>query len=817
MAPLDAQTSSQDTVVSQPAPYATTGTEPIVIGLVNNMPDAEFWNTGRQFQELLSRSTRAPVRLRYFTLNEIPRSKAIAPSITEQCESVDRLWQSRLDGLIVTGIEPRAPNLRDEPFWPTLTRLIDWAQEHTVSTIWSCLAAHAAVLHLDGIERRPYKTKLLGIFESTRSAKWPFPVDLPDRWQAPHSRYNGLSESELVAAGYEILSQGPETGADIFAKRQGSLFLFLQGHLEYDRGALLREYRRDVGRFLNGRRSLYPEIPKSYFGTDAEAVFRAFRAQAEGEPSPNLVPLFPGWSEDDIACSWRYAARGFYAAWLGYISAARPTGQDAPRSAAQAIAPGYLRYIPASCPAPVPALFQDVEVRRQTDDYLTRQLESAHARLVNGPITPRIGLESFRADLEDFDFAKGRSLDAVLHWTIAAMATGNVQITHPRYLGLYNPRPTFPSQCADRISAAFNPQLASRTTSPVATAIESHVIRAVARRVGLPDGAGGTFTNAGAEANYTAVLCALTKACPAYATEGARAYCGAPTIYISKDSHLAWLKIAHQAGIGRSAARFIPTDGTGRMDADLLAAALERDRAEGCVPVFIGATAGTTGAGMIDPLVRCAEIARAEGLWYHVDAAWGGAALASDRLRPLFKGIELADSITVDAHKWFATTMGCGMFMVADPALLPSVFGTSATFMPPSQRPDLDPYVTSVQWSRRFAGLRLFLALAAAGWDGYAQHVERSVFLADKLARLLADKGWRIANEPALAVVCAEPPEGCAAARVTVERVVASGRAWVSTLNYEGRDVVRAAITHGETTPDDVEEVAKILHAAAQT
>jgi homoserine O-succinyltransferase len=815
MPPLDAQTSSQDTVVSQPPPHSTAGTEAIVIGLVNNMPDAEFWNTGRQFQELLSRSTRVPVRLRYFTLDEIPRSKAIAPSIAEQCESVDRLWESRIDGLIVTGIEPRAPNLKDEPFWPAFTHLINWAQDHTISTIWSCLAAHAAVLHLDGIERRPYKTKLLGIFESTRNAKWPFPADLPHRWQVAHSRYNGLPESELIASGYDILSQGPEIGADIFAKRQGSLFLFLQGHLEYDRGALLREYRRDVARYLNGRRSTYPEIPRSYFGTDAEAVFRAFRTQAEGEPSPGLVPLFPGWSEEDIGFSWRYAAHAFYAAWLAYIAARRSAVQSTPE--AQTPAPDYRQYIPTSCPAPAAALFQDAGIRRKFDDALTRQLQSAHARVACGPINPRIKPEDFKADLEQFDFATGRSLESVLQWTIAAMETGNVQITHPRYLGLYNPNPTFPSQCADRIIAAFNPQLASRTTSPAATAIESHVIRAVARRAGLPEGAGGTFTNAGAEANYTAVLCALTKACPAYATKGARAFPGMPTIYLSKDSHLAWLKIAHQAGIGREAARFIATDGAGRMDAESLAAALERDRREGCVPVFVGATAGTTAAGMIDPLVRCAEIAGAQGLWYHVDAAWGGAALASDLLRPLFDGIELADSITVDAHKWFATTMGCGMFIAADPSFLPSVFGTSATFMPPSQRPDLDPYVTSVQWSRRFTGLRLFLALATAGWDGYASHVERSVFLANTLATLLADKGWRIANEPALAVVCAEPPEGSAQTRTAVEQVVASGRAWVSTVNFEGRDVVRAAITHGETTLHDVQEVAEILHAAAQT
>jgi homoserine O-succinyltransferase len=802
MAPLDERSCDSSLVMGQPERYTPATAGCVTIGLVNNMPDGEFWNTERQFRELLTRHGRIPVRLRYFVFDEIPRSPAAATRIAEHYESIEALWTSRLDGMIVTGAEPRSPSLRNEPFWPTLARLVAWSQERTISTIWSCLAAHAAVLCLDGIERRPYGNKLSGLFECSRSRNWPFAIDLPDRWRTPHSRFNSLAADELSACGYDILSNGPETGPDIFAKRQGSLHLFLQGHLEYDSGSLLREYRRDVGRFLCGRRNLYPEIPSSYVDADAEAAFTTFRAQAEDERSSELMSRFPAYGEDRVAHAWRDTARKFYEGWLGYIAGAHSTTTTD---------------VSTGCPPAVGALFHDVERRQRTDDFLTRELASAHERVVSGPIRPGIDIEGFKTELERFDFAAGRDLGEVLDWTIAAMEIGNVQITNPRYMGLYNPNPAFPSQCADRISAVFNPQLASRTTSPMATAIESHVIRAVAQQAGLPVGAGGSFTNAGAEANYTAVLCALTRASPAYATEGARAFAGQPTIYISRDSHLAWLKIVHQAGIGRNAARFIPTDGTGRMDATYLAGAIERDRSQGCVPVFIGATAGTTGAGMIDPLVQCAEIARAAGLWYHVDAAWGGAALASNRLRPLLEGIQLADSITVDAHKWFATTMGCGMFIVADPSFLPSVFGTSPTFMPPSRQPDLDPYVTSVQWSRRFAGLRLFLTLASAGWHGYAQHVERSVFLARRLAELLSDRGWSIANEPDLAVVCAEPPPGSGETRAIVDRVVASGRAWVSVANFEDRDVVRAAVTHGETTPDDVLAVAETLNEMASS
>jgi glutamate/tyrosine decarboxylase-like PLP-dependent enzyme len=211
---------------------------------------------------------------------------------------------------------------------------------------------------------------------------------------------------------------------------------------------------------------------------------------------------------------------------------------------------------------------------------------------------------------------------------------------------------------------------------------------------------------------------------------------------------------------------------------------------------MIVSTAGTTGAGAIDPLPECAQIARELALWHHVDAAWGGAVIASERLRGLLGGIEQADSVTIDAHKWFATTMGCGMFLTRHPDLLSSVFQVSTTFMP-SNVAGLDPYVNTAQWSRRCLGLRLFLALAAAGWAGYAAHVERSVALIDSLKERLIALGWTVANDPSLAVLCVEPPAGGTPVRQIVERVVASGRAWIAPTRFEGRDVVRICATHG--------------------
>ena len=275
----------------------------------------------------------------------------------------------------------------------------------------------------------------------------------------------------------------------------------------------------------------------------------------------------------------------------------------------------------------VSALFPSTTDRARVNSFLGSELELAMARVAESSIVPTIDLSAFRSELaETFTFDKPLPLDWLLQWTIDRMEHGVVQMTHRRYFGLFNPAPSFPAQCADRITSAFNPQLASSASSPVPVELEKHLIRAVARRAGLADGATGHFANGGSEANYTSLLCALTAAHPRFAAEGARAFSGPPVFYASRECHIAWLKIAHQAGIGRNALHLVPTDGHGRMDPKALIDAIDMDRANGANPVMLAATAGTTGGGMIDPLAACAEIAASRGLWYHVDAAWGGAA-----------------------------------------------------------------------------------------------------------------------------------------------------------------------------------------------
>ena len=463
-------------------------------------------------------------------------------------------------------------------------------------------------------------------------------------------------------------------------------------------------------------------------------------------------------------------------------------------------------------PDAVPALFPDPAERRRVGDWLTIELDAALERVKTGPVTPTVDMQKFRAELESFDFEQPRPLQDALRWAIERLEHGIVQMSNPRYFGLFNPGASFPAQCADRLAGSFNPQLASSASSPVPVALENHVIRAVAHRAAFGDEATGHFATGGSEANYTALICALTAAHPKYSADGVRAFSGPAIFYTSRDCHIAWVKIAHQAGVGRSALRLIDTDGRGRMDPEALRRTIDADRAAGAVPVMIVGTAGTTGAGMIDPLHDCADIAEQQSLWFHVDAAWGGAALASNRLRGVLAGIERADSMTIDAHKWLATTMGCALYITRRADLLSEAFHASTSFMP-SSISGVDPYLNSVQWSRRFVGLRLFLTLASAGWEGLGAHVERGVEVIERVKERLIASGWRIANDSPLAVLDAIPPAALGDVRTLVRRVVASGRAWIAPAAFEGQDVVRICATNGETRLADVDALVAALNA----
>jgi homoserine O-succinyltransferase/O-acetyltransferase len=316
----------------------------VAIGLVNNMPDAALESTEQQFLDLLHAAAgKTPVQLRLFSLPGVPRSEAARGHMSGRYCGIDDLWSSRLDGLIVTGTEPRAPCLMDEPYWAALARVLEWAEENTASTVWSCLAAHAAVLHMDGIARHRLDEKRFGIFECTSVSDHPLLTGVPARMRTAHSRWNDLREPALAACNYTILTRSPQAGIDAFIKQRKSLFVFLQGHPEYDRRALLREYRRDIRRFLRSELETYPAMPQGYFRPAAAAALARFQERAVARPCERLLDVFPvSLLENRLTPVARSPAVRIYANWLSYICARkhRARGFKSNRSALRLLRSG---------------------------------------------------------------------------------------------------------------------------------------------------------------------------------------------------------------------------------------------------------------------------------------------------------------------------------------------------------------------------------------------------------------------------------------------------------------------------------------------
>lgn len=439
-------------------------------------------------------------------------------------------------------------------------------------------------------------------------------------------------------------------------------------------------------------------------------------------------------------------------------------------------------------------------------------IEGVESCIAGGPILPNVTAQEIRNHLNSrYSFTHAIALEDVVADVEEMLGKWQVQVTHPRYLGLFNPSVTRASVIADTLTAAYNPQLATWRTSPAANEIERHTLAWLAARFGFPSDAAANFTTGGAESNLTAVVAALTRMFPGYGENGLSSLQARPTMYLSSEAHHSFHKIAHMTGLGRNALRIVAADSRLRIDLDNLKRQIRQDRLDGFVPFMVVGTAGSTAAGAIDPLPELAEICKAERLWFHVDAAWGGAAVMSPTLRCHVSGIGQADSITCDAHKWFSVAMGAGMFFCRHADTLTEAFHAETSYMP-SKSPGAvsDPYVTSVQWSRRFIGLKLFLGLAELGSDGYASQIEHQARMGELLRESLRRCGWTVVNATPFPLVCFTR-EG-----LDLEAFIAALHrqqiAWMSQVRIGAVPVIRACITSYRTTEADIEYIVREMN-----
>ena len=247
------------------------------VGLVNNMPDGAFEETERQFIRLLCPGTaQSGMQVTRYWMPGIDRGAEVRRKIVQRYQPVDTLYAYPPDALIVTGTEPRCGDLRDEAYWQPLAALLRWAERHVPVTLLSCLASHAALLTLDGIERRRLPAKLSGVFDQRPHPSHPL-VDGLASVAFPHSRMNDVPTELVSEHGYVVLVDAPGIGWSVAAReRDGRLLVLLQGHPEYSPTALLREYRRDVRRFVEGTALLYPPIPLGYLDPEGVAMLERF-------------------------------------------------------------------------------------------------------------------------------------------------------------------------------------------------------------------------------------------------------------------------------------------------------------------------------------------------------------------------------------------------------------------------------------------------------------------------------------------------------------------------------------------------------------
>ena len=451
-------------------------------------------------------------------------------------------------------------------------------------------------------------------------------------------------------------------------------------------------------------------------------------------------------------------------------------------------------------------------------DRLIERIEEYLTGVDGARVAPLLDAGALRTLLQPYNFNQPRDPLDALDFVAQNCWQHQVHTSHAHYYGLFNPQPSTVSIAADALVAAFNPQLAGWSHSPFAVEVEQHLVGAFGVRFGY-DAAqcDGTFTSGGAEANHTGLICALVQAFPQFARQGLRGLEAQPVFYVTGQSHHSLLKAARLCGLGTDAVREIPLDAGWKMDVAALAAQIQRDRAAGLAPFLVVGTAGTTGAGIVDPLPALADLCAREKLWLHVDAAWGGAAALVPELRSVLAGIERADSITFDAHKWLSVPMGAGIFLTRHRDILDRAFRITTEYMPREAEgmEITDPYTHSMQWSRRFIGLKVFLTLAVAGWDGYAAAIRHQAAMGDLLRRELRDNGWEIVNPTELPVVCFRDPTVDADA--IARHVVASGKAWLSTIRAPGGGpVLRACITNYRTGPDEIRVLVGNLNAARQ-
>ncbi len=466
----------------------------------------------------------------------------------------------------------------------------------------------------------------------------------------------------------------------------------------------------------------------------------------------------------------------------------------------------------------------DFEKRRQLGYRLIDRVNEYFSSLLDRPVQVPLDQRSF-GELGENLPEVGEDACAVLEEACAELIEQGFHVPSANYFGLMNPTPTYMAVLAEMLVAALNPQLASLARSQLAARIERETVRWIGERVGWNRPFDGTFTSGGNEANFSAMALALAHYFPEAVEEGLVSTGKRPVLYTSVEAHHSLDKSAGLVGLGRKALRRIGVTANAQLDPSLLETQILQDRAEGFVPFCVVATAGTTNSGTIDDLNALAEICRRYDLWLHVDGAYGAAAIFSDQHRNLVRGIERADSITLDPHKWLAMPFSSGLVLTSRPETLEQAFAMSTPYMPrTSAATRLDNFKVSTQWSRRMNSLKVWLTLRVHGRQAYEELIHRQLELARGFAQWVqGSDDFELAVPQVLPIVNLRvklpgaPEEQVQAANeAIVQAVTRDGQRWISTTFVNGKSVIRMMVISYLTEERHLEELKKTMIQARQ-
>ena len=455
------------------------------------------------------------------------------------------------------------------------------------------------------------------------------------------------------------------------------------------------------------------------------------------------------------------------------------------------------------------------EAAARAGELFSRLYRGLESRRVDTGCTPEELAPRFEQTLVD----EGVGLLAALQDFGEMVVPASMATPHPMYFGLVNSSPLPAAALADMLVSSINNNHGAFGQGPAAAAAEQELLRAFSNLCFGHEEATGMLLPGGTFANLQGLLLARTSQFPEWDRAGPRSLSRTPVLYVAESGHFSIARSAKAAGLGEDCVICVPTEGRGAMRVDALAERIALDKREGRQPFAVVATAGTTGTGAIDPLDEIATVAEEEGLWVHVDACYGGAALLVEELKPRFAGLERADSIALDPHKWFFAPLTASLILVRDPEIEHRAFDISAPYIP--HKENIDSFRRGLPTSRRASSLTLWMSLRAHGWNAVRDSVRENIRLTRLLERELVEAGFRVLADGELSMACVRfEPLGLGAEAVDslqadiARDLVASGETWFATLFHDGELWMRFNLVNIHTQERHIYRLVELLRQA---